>query len=91
MQPNTSPWFVYLLRCNDQTLYTGITTNLGQRLHDHNHSDKGAKYTRSRRPVHLVYHEQLGSRSLAARREYEIKSFSRRQKELLIKNFLPSL
>ncbi len=88
MQRETPSWFVYLLRCSDQTLYTGITTNLEQRLHEHNHSPKGAKYTRGRRPVLLVYHEQLTSRSLAARREHEIKSFSRRQKEELIKKSL---
>ena len=91
MRQDPLPWFVYLLRCSDQTLYTGITTNLEQRLHEHNHSDKGAKYTRGRRPVHLIYHEQKTSRSLAARRECEIKSFSRRQKEELIKNSLPFL
>lgn len=58
------PWFVYLLRCSDQTLYTGITTNLEQRFQEHNHSAKGAKYTRGRRPVRLVYFERQSSRSL---------------------------
>lgn len=91
MHQKTPPWFVYLLRCSDRTLYTGITTNLEQRLLEHNHSQKGAKYTRGRRPVLLVYHEQLPSRSLAARRELEIKSFSRQQKEQLIKNFLSTM
>lgn len=86
MPKESLPWFVYLLRCSDQTLYTGITTNLEQRFREHNHSDKGAKYTRGRRPVHLVYFEQKTSRSLAARREHEIKGFSRLQKEQLIKN-----
>ncbi|MBU1234017.1 MAG: GIY-YIG nuclease family protein [Proteobacteria bacterium] len=86
MEKETVPWFVYLLRCSDHTLYTGITTNLEQRFQEHNHSEKGAKYTRGRRPVQLVYHEQQTSRSLAARREHEIKRFSRQQKEQLIKN-----
>ena len=90
MKTKNTPWFVYLLRCRDQTLYTGITTNLEQRTQEHNHSDKGAKYTRGRRPVQLVYYEQLASRSLAARREYQIKAFTRPQKEQLIRKSLPS-
>mgnify|MGYP003938240369 CR=1 FL=1 len=89
MPQKSPPWFVYLLRCSDQSLYTGITTNMEQRLHEHNHSEKGAKYTRGRRPVQLVYHEQLTSRSLAASREYQIKRFSRLQKEKLIEAFSP--
>jgi len=78
-------WYVYLLRCSDQSLYTGITTDLRQRLHEHNHTDKGAKYTRGRRPVSLVYSEEHPSRSLAASREYKIKQLNRQQKEQLIK------
>ncbi len=80
-------WFVYLLRCRDRSLYTGITKNIPQRLHDHNHTYKGAKYTRGRRPVSLVYSEEQSSRAAAARREYQIKNFSRKQKEQLIKNW----
>ncbi len=80
-------WFVYLLRCSDHSLYTGITKNIPQRLQDHNHTDKGAKYTRGRRPVSLVYSEKQPSRATAASREYQIKHFSRKQKEQLIKNW----
>jgi putative endonuclease len=85
MPKKNPPWFVYLLRCSDQTLYTGITTDLRQRLHEHNHTDKGAKYTRGRRPVSLVYSEEHPSRSLAASREYQIKQLTRQQKKQLIK------
>jgi len=81
-----SSWFVYILRCSDNSLYTGITTNLDQRLHEHNHSSKGAKYTRGRRPVTLVYSEPRESRSLASSREYAIKHLPKRAKELLIVN-----
>ena len=86
MPTKTTSWFVYLLRCSDQTLYAGITTDLSQRLHEHNHTDKGAKYTRGRRPVNLIYSEEHPSRSLAASREYQIKQLSRREKEQLIKS-----
>ncbi len=85
MPKKITRWFVYLLRCSDQTLYTGITTDLSQRLHEHNHTDKGAKYTRGRRPVSLIYSEEHPSRSLAASREYQIKKLTRLQKEQLIK------
>lgn len=84
MPPSSSYWFVYILRCRDNSLYTGITTNLSQRLHEHNHSAKGAKYTRGRRPVHLVYSEQHPSRSVASSREYVIKRLKKNEKEQLI-------
>lgn len=66
-------YFVYILRCIDDSLYTGITTELSRRVEEHNFSDKGAKYTRTRRPVTLVYFEKHRDRSLASKREYEIK------------------
>ena len=78
-------WFVYILTCNDDTLYTGITTNLIRRVEEHNGSDKGAKYTRVRRPVELVYSEDHKDKSSASKREYEIKKLSRIQKLELIK------
>lgn len=90
MPRESQPWFVYLLLCSDQTLYTGITTDPQQRLHEHNHSDRGARYTRGRRPVRLVYCEQVADRSQALRREYRIKGYSRRQKEALVQNFQAS-
>lgn len=81
------PWFVYILRCRDNSLYTGITTNPDQRLQEHNHSTKGAKYTRARRPVFLVYIEPQDSRSKASSREHAIKRLTKKDKELLIDDF----
>ncbi len=76
-----SKYFVYIVRCADETLYTGIATDLERRIDEHNHSDKGAKYTKARRPVTLVYHEIFDDRSTASKREYEIKKrMSRAQK-----------
>ena len=66
-------YFVYMLKCSDDTFYTGIATELERRIHEHNSSDKGAKYTRTRRPVILVYSEEHPDRSSASKREYEIK------------------
>lgn len=77
------PWFVYIVRCADESLYTGCSPNLEQRLASHN-AGTGAKYTRSRRPVKLLYQERYDSRSLAARREWEIKQLSREEKLILI-------
>ena len=71
--------YVYILRCADGTLYTGSTTDLDRRLAVHN-SGKGAKYTRSRRPVELIYHEELESWSAALRREAAIKKLTREEK-----------
>ncbi len=79
-----SPWYVYILRCRDNTLYIGVTTDCERRLHEHNHTNKGAKYTRARRPVSLSYHEQADNRAAAQRREAEIKRLSAAQKEALI-------
>ncbi|NLV16178.1 MAG: GIY-YIG nuclease family protein [Syntrophomonadaceae bacterium] len=70
---------VYILRCSDGTLYTGITPDLAERLAKHNQG-KGAKYTRGRRPVSLVYSESVPDISLAIKREREIKRMSRSQK-----------
>ena len=77
-------YFIYILRCSDDTLYTGITTELQRRVDEHNHSDKGAKYTKIRRPVMLVYSEVYEDRSSASKREYAIKKLSRNQKIELI-------
>lgn len=76
-------WYVYLLRCADNTLYTGCTTDPQRRLAQHN-SGRGAKYTRSRRPVTLVYVEQAVNRSQALRREAALKRLSRKEKLALI-------
>lgn len=78
-------YYVYILKCSDDTLYTGITTELERRILEHNGSTQGAKYTRVRRPVQLVYSEKYENRSLASKREYEIKKkMSRAMKLALI-------
>ena len=74
---------MYILRCYDGSLYTGWTTDLKQRVKAHNEG-KGAKYTRSRRPVELVYHEEFGTKSEALKREAAIKRLSREEKLTLI-------
>ena len=80
-----SQWYLYILCCKDGTFYTGITTDVEKRLEAHR-SGKGAKYTRGRGPLVLVYREACGSHSEALKREAEIKKLSRKQKEILIKN-----
>ena len=77
-------YFVYIVECNDGTLYTGITTDVQRRVGEHNTSAKGAKYTKLRRPVHVVYEEKQDNRSLASKREYEIKKLTREEKLRLI-------
>lgn len=80
-------YFVYIVKCADETLYTGIATELERRIEEHNGSEKGAKYTRVRRPVSLVYSEEHPDRSSASKREYEIKKkMSRIEKLNLIKS-----
>lgn len=78
-------WQVYILKCKDKTFYTGITTDLKRRVDEHNCSPLGAKYTRGRRPVKLVYSRRAKDKSKAAKLEYEIKKMSRREKMDLIK------
>lgn len=75
--------YTYIVQCKDGSLYTGWTNNLKKRIAAHN-AGKGAKYTKSRRPVQLVYYEEFGLKEEAMRREYEIKHMSRREKERLI-------
>ncbi|WP_284381481.1 GIY-YIG nuclease family protein [Litoribrevibacter albus] len=77
-------WYVYIVKCSDASLYTGITTDLERRVMEHNESSKGAKYTRARRPVHLVHHERFDNKSLASKREYEIKQLPRSAKLRLL-------
>ena len=80
-------YFVYMVKCADNTFYTGITTELERRIEEHNGSDKGAKYTRVRRPVSLVYSEEYPDRSSASKREYEIKKkMSKTEKLTLIES-----
>lgn len=82
-----SEWWVYMLACRDGTFYTGVTTNLVRRLAEHNGYGgklKGAKYTKTRRPVHLVYQESVTDRSAAQQREYVLRKLSRVEKLKLI-------
>ena len=76
-------WYLYILRCGDGTLYTGITTDVEKRLEQHR-TGKGAKYTRGRQPLELVYREKCGDHSTALKREYEIKKMPRDAKMRLI-------
>jgi putative endonuclease len=77
-------WHVYIIRCRDGTLYTGIANNLQKRIAEHNSEEGGARYTRSRRPVELVYSEQAPSRAESLKREYEVKRMPRAEKNKLI-------
>ena len=80
-------YYVYLLRCGDGTLYAGFTNDLARRLAVHN-AGRGAKYTRSRLPVELVYWENFSNKSSALKREYAIKRLSRAEKLSLIQSFV---
>ena len=73
-------WHIYILQCRDKTLYTGITTNLKRRVKEHNFSKLGAKYTKGRRPVKLVYSARKKNKSSALKEEYRIKKLSRDEK-----------
>lgn len=75
--------YTYILKCNDGTLYTGWTNNIDKRLKDHN-DGKGAKYTKVRRPVELIYYEEFELKEEAMKREYAIKQLTRKQKEELV-------
>ena len=80
-------WYVYMVRCSDGTLYTGVTNDLQKRIEAHNSGKDGARYTRSRRPVKLVYSEEAGTKSAAAKLEYKIKKMTREKKMKLVGNF----
>lgn len=79
-------WYVYMVRCSDGTLYTGIAKDLEKRIEAHNSGKDGARYTRSRRPVTLVYAEEVESRSAAAKLEYRYKRLPLARKELLVQS-----
>ena len=78
--------YTYMVRCRDDSLYTGWTNHLEKRVEDHN-SGRGAKYTKSRRPVELVYYEQFETKEEAMRREWAVKQLSRKEKLELIEAF----
>lgn len=77
-------YFLYILRCADATLYTGITTNVRRRVQEHNFSQLGAKYTRTRRPVKLVYTKRFRTHSSASKAEAQVKAMPRGEKLKLI-------
>lgn len=79
-------WYLYILRCGDGTLYTGITTDVHRRLEAHRQG-RGAKYTRGRGPLELIYQEKCGTHSEALKRETAVKRLSRVEKEALIEKF----
>ena len=83
MEDGKTVWYLYILRCGDNSLYTGITTDVEKRFAVHC-SGRGAKYTRGRGPLKLVYREAVGSYSEALKRERSVKSMKRNQKEKMI-------
>ena len=82
--PSAGGWFVYILRCGDGTFYTGITRDVGRRCRQHNEG-AASRYTRSRRPVRLVYQERQPDQSAALRRERAIKAMSHREKGAIMR------
>ena len=82
--------YTYILKCSDETLYTGWTNDLEKRINAHN-AGKGAKYTKNRRPVELAYYEEFATKEEAMSREYAIKQLTRRKKEELIKKGHPGI
>lgn len=84
MSKTSQQWYVYMLRCADNSLYTGITTDITRREKEHN-GVGAAKYTRARQPVKMIYHEQADDRSSASKREAALKKLTKKQKELLVK------
>jgi predicted GIY-YIG superfamily endonuclease len=83
-EPSSDPWFVYILRCVDGSLYTGITKDVKRRCHQHN-DGTASRYSRSRRPTKLVWQEAHPGRSSALKREAAIKAMTRREKLALIR------
>jgi putative endonuclease len=81
-------YYVYILKCNDGTFYTGVTNNLDKRVEAHNTKKTGAKYTKSRRPVILVYQKRHKDRSRAQQSEYKVRNLTRDEKILLIKDYM---
>ena len=79
-----SNWLLYVLLCADGTYYTGVTTDTSRRLHEHNYTQRGAKYTRPRRPVKLIYSASYANRSEAQKAEYKFKKLNKNQKEVIV-------
>lgn len=81
-------WSLYLIRCNDNSLYTGISNNVEKRFEVHQKGDRSTKYTRSRRPLKLVFQVPVGSKSLASKMEIRVKKMSKKHKEMMIRGLL---
>ena len=81
---NIKLWYLYVVSCSDGTLYTGVTTDLVRRVHEHNETKRGAKYTKTRRPVKLLWSRQYANRSEAQKAEYQFKQLFREQKLQII-------
>ncbi len=79
-------WYLYVLLCADGTYYTGITKDTKRRLHEHNNTKRGAKYTKVRRPVSLVFSKRFDNRSVAQKAEYAFKRYSRAQKKQIVES-----
>jgi putative endonuclease len=77
-------WHFYVLLCSDGSYYAGVTTDIGRRLHEHNSTKRGAKYTKARRPVELIISERFQTRSLAQKAERHFKTLTRKQKEAIV-------
>ena len=84
MKVGEKAWFLYVLRCADDTFYTGTTTDITRRINEHNTKKCGAKYTKTRRPVKLVFWLDFENRSKAQKAEYQFKKLTRAQKEKII-------
>ncbi len=84
MKVGDRPWFLYVVHCSDGTLYTGVTTDISRRIREHNTGSKGAKYTRTRRPVELVHYVDFDNRSSAQKAEHKFKKLTRKQKNEVI-------
>jgi len=80
-------YYLYILKCSDRSLYTGITVDINRRIEEHNSSEKGAKYTRGRRPVKAVYLKNFKNRSAASKEEARIKKLTREHKIEMIKKY----
>lgn len=82
--PKANEWFVYMIRCCDNTLYTGVTTNVSRRFNEHNaQGSKTAKYLRGKHPLKLIYQLQVANKSAALKIEHKIKALSKQDKELI--------
>lgn len=90
---NKDNWSLYLIRCKDNSLYTGITTDVTRRFSEHTEGKTGAKYLRGKGPLSLVFHKVVGNRSEASKMEIKVKKLSKSEKEKLIlgKRSLPSI